>query len=196
EAPPELTLHSVRVNEDETILTFKYPGETVGFEAKLVKSDGSFVEENVTRVGENLIVKVRDEGLLNINLVTPSHETIGASVRLETGLRSQYDGLLANYTVLKHSNDDMAEQIDLLTRENEDLRLQLNQSQALVRLQNSRIEELIESVSTLREELDEAGAEASSLRGLNTILTVGLALAVTVSSFLGFLEARRRWGRS
>ncbi|MEM3648322.1 MAG: hypothetical protein QW506_04075 [Thermoproteota archaeon] len=194
--PPELTLHSVMVNEDETILAFKYPGETMGFEAKLIKSDGSFTEENVTRVGENLIVRVRGEGLLNINLVTPGFETIGASVRLETGLRSLYESLLANYTVLKHSNDDMAGQIGSLTREKEELRLSLNQSQALNRLQNDRIEELLSNVSTLREELDKANAEASTLRGLNTLLTLGLALAVTVSSFLGFLEARRRWGRS
>ncbi|MEM3390635.1 MAG: hypothetical protein QW491_14700, partial [Thermoproteota archaeon] len=123
--PPELTLHSVKVGEDETILAFKYPSELMGFEAKLIKSDGSFTEENVTRVGENLIVRVRGEGLLNINLVTPGFETIGASVRLETGLRSLYESLLANYTVLKHSNDDMAGQIGSLTREKEELRLSL-----------------------------------------------------------------------
>ncbi|MEM3660367.1 MAG: hypothetical protein QXU11_08140 [Thermoproteota archaeon] len=196
QTPPELTLHSVKVGEDETILAFKYPGELAGFRATLLKPDGSFTEENITRVGENLIVKVRDEGLLNINLVTLSYETLGISVRLETGLRSLYDELLANYTVLKHSNDDMAGQIGWLTRENEELRLSLNQSQALNRLQNDRIEALLSNVSTLREELDKANAEASSLRGLNTLLTAGLAIAVTVSSFLGFLEARRRWGRS
>ncbi|MEM3466607.1 MAG: hypothetical protein QXU11_03430 [Thermoproteota archaeon] len=55
----------------------------MGFEATLLKPDGSFVDANITRVGENLIVRVRGEGLLNINLVTPSFETIGASVRLE-----------------------------------------------------------------------------------------------------------------
>ncbi|MBO3753850.1 MAG: hypothetical protein FGF53_03075, partial [Candidatus Brockarchaeota archaeon] len=149
QTPPELTLHSINVGEDETILTFKYPGEIMGFEARLVKPDGNFVEENVTRIGENLIVKVRDEGLLNINLVTPGYETIGASVMLETGLRSLYDGLLANYTVLKRNADDMAGQIGSLTRENEDLRLRLNQSQALNRLQNDRIGELLANVSSL-----------------------------------------------
>ncbi|MEM4168701.1 MAG: hypothetical protein QXY99_01290, partial [Thermoproteota archaeon] len=194
--PPELRLSSVNVGEDETILTFNYPGETVGFGARLVKPDGSFEEENVTRVGESLIVRVRGEGLLNINLVTPGFETIGISVRLETGLRSLYNELLANYTVLKHSNDDMAWQIGSLTREKEDLRLQLNQSQALVRLQNDRIEELLANVSTLREELSNVRAEASRLRGLNTLLSVGLVVAIAVASSLALVEVRRRWRRS
>ncbi|MEM4170052.1 MAG: hypothetical protein QXY99_08210, partial [Thermoproteota archaeon] len=194
--PPELTLYSVKVDEDETLLTFKYPAELAGFEAKLVRNDGSFTEENVTRLGENLVVRVRGEGLLTVNLLTPSHETIGASVRLETGLRSLYKSLLTNYTVLKRNADDMAGQIESLAKENENLRLQLNQSQALVRLQNDRVEELLSNVSTLRDELDKARAEASSLRGLNTLLIVGLALAVTVSFLLGFPGVRRRWRRS
>ncbi|MEM2057645.1 MAG: hypothetical protein QXO76_05300 [Thermoproteota archaeon] len=193
--PPELRLYSVNVNEDEAILTFKYPGELAGFEAKLVKNDGSFTEENVTRLGENLVVRVRGEGLLTVNLLTPSHETIGASVRLETGLRSLYESLLANYTALKRNADDMAGQIGLLAKVNEELRLSLNQSQALVRLQNDRIEELLSNVSTLREELDKARVEASSLRGLNTLLTIGLIVAVTVSFLLGFPGVRRRWRR-
>ncbi|MBO3841699.1 MAG: hypothetical protein FGF48_04720, partial [Candidatus Brockarchaeota archaeon] len=57
--PPELRLVSIEVGEEETILAFNYPGETVGFGARLFKSDGSLTEENVTRVGEKLIVRVR-----------------------------------------------------------------------------------------------------------------------------------------
>ncbi|MBO3842020.1 MAG: hypothetical protein FGF48_06340, partial [Candidatus Brockarchaeota archaeon] len=194
--PPELRLVSIEVGEEETILAFNYPGETVGFGARLFKSDGSLTEENVTRVGEKLIVRVRGQGTLNVFIVTPSYETLGASVRLETGLRSLYEALLANYTVLKRSNDDMAVQIGLLSKENEDLRLRLNQSQALIRLQDARISELLVNVSTLRVELDNAKAEASSLRSLNTLLTAGLVVAIAIASSLASVEVRRRWRRS
>ncbi|MBO3809796.1 MAG: hypothetical protein FGF50_09425, partial [Candidatus Brockarchaeota archaeon] len=152
--------------------------------------------ENVSKVGENLIVKVRGEGLLNINLVTLSYETIGASVRLAGFLRTAYENLLANYTVLKRSNDDMAVRIGLLTRENEDLWLRLNQSQALNRLLDARIEELLANVSSLRDELSNVRAEASRLRGLNTPLAAGLIITVMVAFLLGFLEVRRKWRRS
>ncbi|MGB9717934.1 MAG: hypothetical protein ACPL4E_05765 [Thermoproteota archaeon] len=193
--PPELRLSSIEFNQDETVLAFNYPGEAAGFEARLVKPDGSYTEENVTMVGGKLVVRVRDDGLLNVNLVTPAYETIGVSVRLEAGLRSLYQSLLANHTVLSRVASDMAVQIGLLTRENEDLSLRLNQSQALNRLQEARIEELLVNVSTIKEDLDNARAEASRLRGENTLLKAGLVL-IMVSFLLIFLEVRRRWRRS
>ncbi|MGB9716940.1 MAG: hypothetical protein ACPL4E_00660 [Thermoproteota archaeon] len=193
--PPELRLASIEFNQDETILTFNYPDEAAGLEARLVKPDGSYTEENITMVGGKLVVRVRDEGLLNVNLVTSAYETIGVSVRLEAGLRSLYQSLLANYTVLSRVASDMTVQIGLLTRENEDLRLRLNQSQALNRLQEARIEELLDNVSTLREGLESVRAEASRLRGENTLLKAGLVFMTMVSFLLVFLEVGRRWRR-
>jgi len=192
---PELKPSSIEFREDETIVFFTYPGESLSFGARLVKPDGSSVEENATRVGNSLIVRVRDEGLLNVFVVTPSYETVGSSVRLETGLRSLYRDLLANYTVLKHSIEDMLRQIDSLKKDNGELRLQLSQSQALIRIQNERINELLTNISSLRSELEKVGAEASGLRGENALLKIGLALAIIVSLFLGFIEVRRRWRR-
>jgi hypothetical protein len=80
---PELKLSSIEFKEDETIAAFTYPGESLSFRARLIKPDGSFIEENVTRVGENLVVKTGGEGLLNVLIVTSGYETIGFSVRLE-----------------------------------------------------------------------------------------------------------------
>jgi hypothetical protein len=40
-------------------------------------------------------VRTRDEGLLNIFVVTPSYERVGSSIRLENGLRNLYRDLLA-----------------------------------------------------------------------------------------------------
>lgn len=71
----------------------------------------------------------------------------------------------------------------------------LSQSQALMRIQDDRINELLGNVSSLKSELEKVRAEASSLRGENTLLTAGLALATTVSILLGFLEVGRRWRR-
>jgi regulator of replication initiation timing len=192
--PPELKLSSIEFKEDETVVAFTYPGESLSFGARLIKPDGSFTEENVTRFGNSLIVRTRGEGLLNIFVVTPSYETIGSSVRLENGLRKLYGDLLANYTALKHSIGDMASQINSLLKDNEDLRLQLSQSQALIRIQDDRINELLGNVSSLSSELEKARTEVSGLRGENTLLKIGLALAIIVSFFLGFLEVRRRWG--
>jgi len=193
--PPELKLSSIEFKEDETIVAFTYPGESLSFGARLVKPDGSFVEGNVTRFGNSLIVRTRDQGLLNVFVVTSSYETIGSSVRLENSLRALYKDLLANYTVLKRNIEDMAAQINSLLKDNEDLRLQLSQSQALIRIQNDRINELLGNVSSLRGELDSVRAEASRLRGENTLLKIGLALAIIVSLLLGFLEVGRRWRR-
>jgi len=193
--PPELKLSSIEFKEDETIVAFTYPGESLSFGARLVKPDGSFVEGNVTRFGNSLIVRTRDQGLLNVFVVTSSYETIGSSVRLENSLRALYKDLLANYTVLKRNIEDMAAQINSLLKDNEDLRLQLSQSQALIRIQNDRINELLGNVSSLRGELDSVRVEASRLRGENTLLKIGLALAIIVSLSLGFLEVGRRWRR-
>jgi regulator of replication initiation timing len=192
--PPELKLSSIEFEEDETIVTLTYSGESAGLGARLLKPDGSFTEENVTRVGNSLIVRTRGEGLLNVLVVTPGYETIGFSVRLENSLRKLYRDLLANYTALKHSIGDMLRQIDSLKKDNEDLRLQLSQSQALIRIQDDRINELLGNVSSLRDELEKVRAEALRLRGENTLLAAGLILTTTVSLLLGFLEVRRRWG--
>jgi len=188
-----LNATSIEFREDETIVVFTYPGESLGFGARLVKPDGSFLEENVTRFGEKLIVRTRDEGLLNVFAVTPGYETVGSSIRLENGLRTLYKDLLANYTTLKRNIEDMAVQINSLLKDNGQLRLQLSQSQALVRLQNERINELLTNISSLRGELDGVMAEASSLRGENTLLKIGMVLAIIVSLFLSFLEVGRRW---
>ena len=193
--PLELRLSSIEFEENETIVAFTYPGESLSFGARLVKPDGFFVEENVTRVGSSFIVRTRDEGLLNVFLVTPGYETIGSSVRLENSLRKLYKDLLANYTALKHSIDDTLRQIDSLKKDNEELGLQLSQSQTLIRIQNERISELLANVSSLSNKLDSVRAEASGLRGENTLLKIGLALAIIVSLSLGFLEVGRRWRR-
>jgi regulator of replication initiation timing len=190
---PELKLSSIEFKEDETIAAFTYPGESLSFRARLIKPDGSFIEENVTRVGENLVVKTGGEGLLNVLIVTSGYETIGFSVRLENSLRKLYRDLLANYTALKRNIGDMLRQIDSLRKDNEDLRLQLSQSQTLMRIQDDRINELLGNVSSLSSELEKARAEASGLRGEKTLLSAGLILATTVSLLLGFLEVRRRW---
>jgi chromosome segregation ATPase len=87
----------------------------------------------------------------------------------------------------------MLRQIDSLRKDNEDLRLQLSQSQTLMRIQDDRINELLGNVSSLSSELEKARAEASGLRGEKTLLSAGLILATTVSLLLGFLEVRRRW---
>ena len=192
---PELRLSSIEFKEDETIAAFTYPGESIGFGARLIKPDGSFAEENVSRVGNSLIVRTRGEGLLNIFVVTPSYERVGSSIRLENGLRNLYRDLLANYTTLKHSIEDMLRQIDSLRKGNEDLRLQLNQSQTLIRIQDGRINELLTNVSSLSSKLDSVRAEASRLRGERILLSAGLALTIIVSLSLGFIEVRRRWRR-
>ena len=191
--PPELKLSSIEFNEKETILTFTYPGESAGFGAGLFKPDGSFVEENVTRVGNSFTVRVKDEGLLNVFVTTPRYETIGSSIRLETSLRTLYKDLLANYTALKHDAEGMARQIGSLLEDNEDLMLQLNQSQALIRLQNDRINGLLTNISSLSSELDSVRAEALRLRVEKALLSAGLAFTIIVSLSLGFIEARRRW---
>jgi len=190
--PPELKLSSIEFREDETIVFFTYPGESLGFGARLIKPDGSFVEENVTSSGEKLIVRTRGEGLLNVFAVTPGYETVGASVRLTGGFRKTYENLLADYTAFKRDAEHMDSKISYLLEENRELRTRLNQSQTLVRLQDDRITGLLADVSSLGGELDHARAEASVLRGLTILLAAGLVLTV---SLLGFLEVGRRWRR-
>ena len=189
---PELKLSSIEFREGETIVVFTYPGELTGFGARLVKPDGSFTEENATRVGNSLIVNTRGEGLLNVFAVTPGYETVAASVRLTGGLRKTFESLLADYTVLKRDAENMSSKINSLLEENRGLRLRLNQSQTLVRLQEDRVTGLLADVSSLGGELDHARAEASVLRGLTILLAAGLVLTV---SLLGFLEVGRRWRR-
>jgi len=191
---PELRLSSIEFKEDETIMVLTYPGESLSFGARLVKPDGSSVEENATRVANSLIVSTRDDGLLNVFVVTPSYETIGSSVRLENSLRKLYKDLLANYTALKRNMEDMLRQIDSLKKDNGDLKLQLSQSQALVRIQDGRINKLLSNVSSLRGEWESVRAEASMLKDEKALLTTGLILAMIISIFLGFIEVRRRWG--
>jgi len=194
-SPPELRLASIEAGVDETVLTFTYPGELAGFGARLVKPDGSSVEENVTRVGENLVVRTGGEGLLNVFAVAKGFGTIGMSIRLNHSLRTAYRALFENYTVLKHDAESMCEQIGSLIKDSGELRLQLSQSQALIRVQDERINELLGNVSSLRSELDNVRAEASRLRGESTLLAAGLVFAIIVSSLLGFLEVGRRWRR-
>ena len=189
---PELKLSSIEFREDETIVVFTYPGELTGFGARLVKPDGSFTEENATRVGNSLTVNTRGEGLLNVFAVTTGYETVGASVRLTGGFRKTYENLLADHAALKRDAEYMDSKISYLLEENRELRTRLNQSQTLVRLQDDRINELLVNVSSLRGELDHARAEASMLRGLTILLAAGLVLTV---SLLGFLEVGRRWRR-
>ena len=193
--PPELRLASIEAGVDETVLTFTYPGELAGFGARLVKPDGSSVEENVTRVGESLVVRTGGEGLLNVFVVAKGFGRIGTSIRLNHSLRTAYRELFENYTALKHDVEEMLRQIDSLKKDNEDLRLQLNQSQTLIRIQDERISELLGNVSSLSNELDSVRAEASRLRGERILLSAGLALTIIVSLLLGFLEVRRRWRR-
>ncbi|MGC8832042.1 MAG: hypothetical protein ACP5PQ_05630 [Thermoproteota archaeon] len=193
--PSELRLSSIDVGEEETTVAFTYPGEAVSVGARLVKWDGGYAEQNATRVGENIIIRVRDEGVLNVLVVTPDSEVVGASVRLETGLRKTYRDLLANYTDLKHRLEDVLEQMGSLVKDNEGLRLQLNQSQVLIRIQAERINELLANVSSLRSGLDDVRAGASRLKSENTLFAAGLIIAATVAFCLGFLEVRRRWGR-
>ncbi|MEM2292427.1 MAG: hypothetical protein QXI11_04345 [Thermoproteota archaeon] len=191
--PPDLKLVSIEFNEHETIVVFTYPGEVKSTGARLVRKDGSFNEENVTRINERLIVKPRGEGTLNVFVVTPGNEIVGTSVRLETGLRTTYSDLLANYTVLKHYAEEMGDRIGHLEKENENLRLQLNQSQALIRIQDSRINELLTNVSSLRDELNRVRAEASRLGSEKNMLSAGLVISVMVVFLLGLVEVRRRW---
>lgn len=137
-------------------------------------------------------MSTRGEGLLNVFAVTSGYETLGASVRLTGVLRKTYENLLADYTALKRDAEYMDSKINSLLEENRGLRLRLNQSQALVGLQDDRITGLLADVSSLGGELDHARAEASVLRGLTILLAVGLVLTV---SLLGFLEVGRRWRR-
>ncbi|MEM2087936.1 MAG: hypothetical protein QXF52_04595 [Thermoproteota archaeon] len=193
--PSELRLSSIEFNENETIVAFTYPGDIMSVGARLVEWDGGFVEENVTRVGQSLIVRVRGEGTLNVFVVTPGSEIIGTSVRIETGLRATYSDLLANYTVLKHTAEDMVEQLESLLGENMDLRLQLNQSRELIGLQEERIEELLNNVSSLRRELEEAKSDVSMLRAVSIILAAGLILAATVAFLMVSPGVRGKWRR-
>lgn len=144
---PELKLTSIEVGVDETTVVFTYPGESMGLGAKLIKPDSTFSEENVTKVGEDIIVKIKEPGVLNVFVITPNNDIIGNSVKLTGDLRIVYKDLLVNYTILKHNAEDMLEKIDSLIKENDDLKVQLNQSQALIRLQEKRIEEFLSQLN-------------------------------------------------
>ncbi|MEM2914348.1 MAG: hypothetical protein QXH91_02945, partial [Candidatus Bathyarchaeia archaeon] len=45
--PSELRLSSIEVGEEETTVTFTYPGDIMSVGARLVKWDGGFTEENI-----------------------------------------------------------------------------------------------------------------------------------------------------
>jgi len=185
--PPELRLSSISVGEEETTVVFTYPGEVRSVGARLVKLDGSFREQNVTKDGQSLTVRVREEGVLNVFVVTPSYEIIGASVRLETGLRSLYKSLLANYTVLEAGADELRRRLNSLAEENENLRTQVRDSNYAINILQNQVWELIENntrleqqVAELNRSIERLRLENDGLRREENVLLILLSVAVAV----------------
>jgi regulator of replication initiation timing len=178
--PPELKPSSIDVGGDETIMVFTYPGEVMSMGARMLKWDGSFVEQNVTRDGQNLVVRVRDEGVLNVFIVTPSSEIIGTSIRLETGLRTIYKSLLTNYTVLKTSSDEMRRQLNSLLEENEKLRIQVRDSGYAISVLQKQVWGLMENITRQNQQIAELNRSIEKLRLENTVLLALLIVSVAV----------------
>ncbi|MEM2087519.1 MAG: hypothetical protein QXF52_02440 [Thermoproteota archaeon] len=188
--PYELRLNSIDVGEDETTVAFTYPGEIMSVGARLVKWDGGFVEENVTRVGQTLIVRVRDEGTLNVFIVTPGSEIVGTSVRLETGLRSIYKALLANYTILKANAEEMGRLLNSLAGENERLRIAVRDSGYAIDTLQNQVWGLMENVTKQEKQIAELNESVERLRLENTVLLILLIVAIIVP--LAVLTVKKR----
>ncbi|MEM2981210.1 MAG: hypothetical protein QW385_07615 [Thermoproteota archaeon] len=178
--PSELRLSSIDVGGDETTVCFTYPGEIMSVGARLVKWDGGFVEENVTRDGQTLIVRVRDEGTLNVFIVTPGSEIVGTSVRLETGLRSIYKALLANYTILKANAEEMGRLLNSLAGENERLRIAVRDSGYAIDTLQNQVWGLMENVTKQEKQIAELNESVERLRLENTVLLALLIVAIAV----------------
>jgi cell division protein FtsB len=173
--PSELKLSSIDVGWEETTVVFTYPGEVMSMGARLVKRDGGFTEQNVTKDGESLIVRVGDEGVLNVFVVTPGSEIIGTSVRLETGLRSLYNSLLTNYTVLKANADELRRQLNSLEEENEKLRIQVRDSGYAISILQNQVWGLMENVTKQEQQIAELNGSIEKLRFENTVLLILLS---------------------
>ncbi|MEM2047708.1 MAG: hypothetical protein QXZ06_07490, partial [Candidatus Jordarchaeales archaeon] len=139
-----------------------------------------FVEENITRDGQSLIVRVRDQGVLNVFVVTPGSEIVGTSVRLETGLRSIYRNLLTNYTILKSNFDGMRRQLDSLAEENENLRISVRDSGYAIDTLQNQVWGLMENVTRQEKQIAELNGNVERLRLENTVLLILLIVAIAV----------------
>jgi hypothetical protein len=188
--PPELKLSSIDVGKEETIVAFTYPGEVMSMGARLVKRDGSFTEENITRDGQSLIVRVGDEGVLNVFVITLGSEVIGTSIRLETGLRSFYKSLLTNYTVLKAKSDEMRRQLDSLARENEELRLELRDSNILISVLEERVKVLMGNITQQSQQMAGLTRSIEDLRVENRLL---LSSTIILAAILLATIVPRMW---
>lgn len=178
--PPELRLNSIEFNEDETIVTLTYPGEVKSMGARLVKRDGSSAEENVTRDGGKLVVRLREEGILNVFVVTLDNEVIGTSVRIEAGLRSLYKSLLANYTILKADAEELRKQLNSMAEDNERLRIAVRDAEYAINTLQKQVWELMENNTRLEKQVVKLEDEVKKLESEKTILLVIIAIAITV----------------
>jgi hypothetical protein len=178
---PEIKLSSVEVNENYTTIVFTYLGEPRSLGARLIKQDGSFVELNVTRSGENLIVKVGDQGTLNVFVVTQNSEIVGTSVRVEDKLRMLYKSLLTNYTVLKEKLYEANEKINSLEKENDDFKSKLRDSGYVINILEKQVYELTDNVTKQSQEISKLNKDVEGLQNENKIL---LAVVVLLVAFL------------
>ncbi|MEM2980383.1 MAG: hypothetical protein QW385_03300 [Thermoproteota archaeon] len=189
----ELRLSSIEFNENETIVAFTYPGEIMSVGARLVEWDGGFIEENVTRNGQSLIVRIKDQGTLNVFVVTPDSEIVGTSVRIETGLRSLYRRLLANYTILKANADEMGRWLNSLAEENERLRIAVRDSGYAIGTLQNQVWGLMENVTQQERQIAELNGSVERLRFENMVLIILLIMAIAVSIIiLTFKRLRMR----
>lgn len=178
--PSDLKLVSIEFNEHETIVVFTYPGEAKLIGARLVKKDGSSAEQNIARDGDRLLVRLREEGNLNVFVVTPGDEIIGTSVRLGAGLRSIYKSLSTNYTILKTSYEELRRQLSSMTEENERLRIAVRDAEYAIDSLQKQVWGLMENNTRLEKQVIKLKDEVNRLDPEKTILLAIVAVAIAV----------------
>ncbi|MEM4230171.1 MAG: hypothetical protein QXZ66_10490 [Thermoproteota archaeon] len=187
--PPELRLSSVSVGVDETIVAFTYGGEIVNMGARLTRLDGSFTEENVSRIGQSLIVRVRDDGVLNVFVVTPGGDLVGSSVRLETGLRILYRLLLDDYEAAISVLNETGRQVEFLWEENERLKVQAREINQSISVLDRQIFELMVNITRQNQQVAELSENIRRSRLENMVLFI---LLIVIMAFLIYLAFSKR----
>ncbi len=186
--PPEIKLSSLEVNENEIVAYFTYPGEIRSTEARLIRQDGSFIELNTSKEGENIVVRVSDQGTLNVFIVTQSSEIIGTSVVVENNLKMIHRNLMMNYTILKEKLNETSEQLRSLAKENEDLRSKVRDAGYYISKLENQVNELADNVTRQNGQISKLNRTIEELQLKNKVL---ILLLVVLSIVLAVIKIKK-----
>ncbi len=188
---PELRLASIEFNEEETVVTFTYPGEVRNAWARLTKVNGDPVECSVSREGWSFTARVNETGLLNFFVETVGGEIVGAGLRINASLRTRFKTLSANHTALKESSEVLRRLVETLEAENENLRTQARDLSYAVNTLQKQVWGLMENNTKQNQRIAELDGNIERLRLENTVLLTLLIVALAVPPVILTVKKRR-----